>query len=134
MSRLLTCSVDWNNAAVILQYWFPTSTVPIWAWYIIFWVVFSVITTLGVGFYGEIEYFFGMFKFISLAVLFFISILANVGAFGNGYVGFRYWGEPYGLLLFLFNSYFHTLIYIQVLYGTESTALAKSSLWQPHST
>lgn len=91
------CFTDWNNAAVILQYWVPTTTVPIWAWYLIFWALFSTITTLGVGFYGEIEYFFGMFKFIALAVLFFISILSNVGAFGNGYVGFRYWGEPYGL-------------------------------------
>lgn len=52
---------------------------------------------MGVNFYGEIEYYFGMFKFLSLVVLFFISILANVGAFGNGYVGFRYWKEPYGI-------------------------------------
>lgn len=82
---------------MIIQYWIPATTVPVWAWYIIFWAVFSVITTLGVGFYGEIEYFFGMFKFVSLVVLFFISILANTGAFGKGYVGFRYWKEPYGM-------------------------------------
>lgn len=37
-----------------------------------------------------------MFKFISLIVLFFICILADVGAFGNGYIGFRYWTPPYG--------------------------------------
>jgi amino acid permease len=98
---LLIAVTDWNNAAVILQYWVPATTVPIWAWYLIFWVLFSTITTLGVGFYGEIEYFFGMFKFIALAVLFFVSILSNVGAFGNGYVGFRYWEEPYGLSMFL---------------------------------
>lgn len=62
--------------------------------------MFNVITTLGVAVYGELEYFFGMFKFLSLAVLFFLSILANVGAFGNGYVGFRYWRAPSGNTFF----------------------------------
>lgn len=51
---------------------------------------------MGVSIYGELEYFFGMFKFIALAVLFFLAILANVGAFGGGYVGFKYWGAPTG--------------------------------------
>lgn len=87
---------DWNNATVFLQFWIPDTTIPVWAWYILFFVFFSILTTLGVNFYGETEYYFGMFKFLSLIVLFFISILADTGAFGNGYVGFRYWKEPYG--------------------------------------
>lgn len=88
---------DWNNATVFLKFWIPESAVPVWAWYILIFVFFSILTTLGVNYYGEIEYYFGMFKFLSLIVLFFISILANVGAFGNGYVGFRYWKAPYGM-------------------------------------
>lgn len=88
---------DWNNATVFLRFWISETAVPVWAWYVLIFVFFSILTTLGVNFYGEIEYYFGMFKFLSLIVLFFISILANVGAFGNGYVGFRYWKEPYGM-------------------------------------
>lgn len=88
---------DWNNATVFLRFWIPETSVPVWAWYILIFAFFSILTTMGVNFYGEIEYYFGMFKFLSLIVLFFISILANVGAFGNGYVGFRYWKEPYGM-------------------------------------
>lgn len=92
----LTQFEDWNNATVFLQFWIPDTTIPVWAWYILFFVFFSLLTTLGVNFYGETEYYFGMFKFFSLVVLFFISILADTGAFGNGYVGFKYWKEPYG--------------------------------------
>jgi amino acid transporter len=69
---------------------------PMWAWVLVFWVFFSFITTLGVVTYGEIEYYLGWFKIISLAACFFISILVNVGAFGNGYIGFRYWTSPNG--------------------------------------
>ncbi|OKL61412.1 hypothetical protein UA08_03686 [Talaromyces atroroseus] len=123
---------DWNNAAVILQYWFPTTTVPIWAWYIIFWAVFSAITTLGVGFYGEVEYFFGMFKFVSLAVLFFISILANVGAFGNGYVGFKYWGEPYGPIRNGINGFGQVFVMAAAFYvGTEIVSVAAGESKNP---
>ena len=89
--------IDWNAAVLILRYWVSEETVPSWAWCILFWAFFSVMTTLGVKVYGELEYIFGMFKFLSLVVLFFISILANVGAFGIGYVGFRYWNAPIGI-------------------------------------
>ncbi|ANB12252.1 Agp3p [Sugiyamaella lignohabitans] len=92
-------AADWNTATLVLQYWIPTDKVPMWAWLLIFWAFFSVLTTLGVGVYGEMEYFFGMAKFASLIILFFISILANVGAFGNGYVGFKYWEAPTGKYL-----------------------------------
>lgn len=87
---------DWNSAILILRYWVPDSTVPQFAWALIFWFVFSIMTMLGVNVYGELEYFFGMFKFGSLIVLFLLSIVANVGGFGGGYVGFRYWTKPYG--------------------------------------
>ena len=60
-------------------------------------MVFSVMTLLGVRVYGEIEYYFGMFKFGSLILLFILSIVSNAGGFGSGdYVGFRYWKKPTG--------------------------------------
>ncbi len=110
----------------------PDSTVPSWAWFLIFWAFFSVITTLGVGVYGEIEYFFGMFKFGSLIVLFFISILANTGAFGNGYVGFRYWTPPDGPLINGINGFGQVFILAATYYiGTEVVSLAAGESKNP---
>ncbi|KAF4628030.1 hypothetical protein G7Y89_g10120 [Cudoniella acicularis] len=123
---------DWNAATLILQYWIPDDKFPSWAWYLIFWAIFSVITTLGVGVYGEIEYFFGMFKFCSLIVLFFISILANVGAFGNGYVGFKYWQPPDGPIINGINGFGQVFILAATYYvGTEVISLAAGESKNP---
>lgn len=89
---------EWNGAILILQYWVPAETMPLYAWVIVFWVFFSFLSTLGVAIYGELEFYLGWFKIGSLAVCFFLSFLVNVGGFGNGYIGFRYWTPPQGVL------------------------------------
>ncbi|KAJ5896954.1 uncharacterized protein N7473_006353 [Penicillium subrubescens] len=123
---------DWNNATVFLQFWIPETAVPVWAWYILIFVFFSILTTMGVNFYGEIEYYFGMFKFLSLIVLFFISILANVGAFGNGYVGFRYWKEPYGPIQNGVNGFGQVFVMAAAYYvGTEIVSVAAGESKNP---
>lgn len=105
---------------------------PQWAWYLIFWAVFNVLTTLGVSVYGELEYIFGMFKFLSLIVLFFISILANVGAFGGGYVGFRYWTPPDGPLVNGINGFGQVFVLAATYYvGTEVISLAAGESKNP---
>jgi amino acid transporter len=76
----------------------PEEKMPTWAWIIVFWGFFSVLSTLGIVIYGELEFYLGWFKIFSLAACFFISFLVNVGAFGNGYIGFRYWKAPEGKL------------------------------------
>lgn len=83
---------------MILQYWVPEEKMPLYAWTLVFLVLFCVMTTVGVSLYGEIEFWLGWFKLISLGVCMFISLLVNVGAFGNGYIGFRYWTPPTGKL------------------------------------
>ena len=69
---------------------------PLWGWTLVFFVFFSILTTLGVVAYGEIEYYLGWIKLLSLFLCFFLSFLVNVGAFGNGYIGFKYWKHPTG--------------------------------------
>ncbi|KAJ5351250.1 hypothetical protein N7452_000224 [Penicillium brevicompactum] len=123
---------DWNNATVFLQFWIPDTTIPVWAWYILFFVFFSLLTTLGVNFYGETEYYFGMFKFFSLVVLFFISILADTGAFGNGYVGFKYWKEPYGPIQNGINGFGQVFVLAAAYYvGTEIVSVAAGESKNP---
>jgi amino acid transporter len=79
---------------LILGFWVDDSKMPSWGWALVFWGFFSILTTLGVVVYGELEYYMGWFKILSLALCFFLSFLVNVGAFGNGYIGFRYWKTP----------------------------------------
>lgn len=123
---------DWNSAILILRYWVPESSFPSYAWALIFWAVFSVITLLGVNVYGELEYFFGMFKFLSLIILFILSIVANVGGFGGGYVGFRYWTKPNGRLELRILCVLAELTrHHQVPSSTASTDSARSLCSQP---
>ncbi|KAJ5520828.1 hypothetical protein N7463_001281 [Penicillium fimorum] len=123
---------DWNNATIFLQFWIPDTIIPVWAWYILFFVFFSILTTLGVNFYGETEYYFGMFKFLSLIVLFCISILADTGAFGNGYVGFEYWKEPYGPIQNGINGFGQVFVLAAAYYvGTEIVSVAAGESKDP---
>lgn len=71
---------------------------PLWAWTLVFFALFSFLSTRSIVIYGEIEYYFGWFKLFSLFICFFLAFLVNVGAFGNGYIGFKYWGHPTGEL------------------------------------
>lgn len=96
-SMLILTLIDWNSAILTLRFWISDDQVPSWAWTIIFFVVFTVMTLLGVRVYGEIEYYFGMFKFVSLILLFILSIVSNTGGFGGGYTGFKYWKKPTGM-------------------------------------
>ncbi|KAK7432955.1 hypothetical protein QQZ08_000426 [Neonectria magnoliae] len=123
---------DWNATVLILNYWVSSSTMPSWAWFLVFWVVYNLITTLGVRVYGELEYIFGMFKFCALIVLFFIAILANVGAFGNGYVGFRYWTPPNGPIINGILGFGQVFILAATYYvGTEVVSLAAGESKNP---
>ncbi|KAN0090016.1 putative arginine permease [Hyaloscypha variabilis] len=123
---------EWNGAILILQYWVPEEKMPLYGWVIVFWVFFSILTALGVVVYGEIEYYLGWFKIISLAVCFFISFLVNVGAFGNGYIGFRYWNPPEGPVVNGINGFGQVFVLASAYYvGTEIISLAAGETKDP---
>lgn len=123
---------EWNGAILILQYWVPEEKMPLYGWVIVFWVFFSILTTFGVVVYGEIEYYLGWFKIISFAVCFFISFLVNVGAFGNGYIGFRYWNPPEGPIVNGINGFGQMFVLAAAYYvGTEIVSLAAGETKDP---
>ncbi|KAL2429102.1 putative amino-acid permease [Exophiala dermatitidis] len=123
---------DWNSAILILRYWVPETSFPSYGWALIFWAVFSVITLLGVNVYGELEYFFGMFKFLSLIILFILSIVANVGGFGGDYVGFRYWRKPDGPIIHGIDGFGQVFVLAAAYYvGTEIISLAAGESRNP---
>lgn len=45
---------EYNALSLVMGYW--TDVVPQWAWILIFWVVFLVLSNLGILAYGEIEF------------------------------------------------------------------------------
>lgn len=123
---------EWNGAMLILGYWVDDSKMPSWGWAIVFWVFFSILTTLGVVVYGELEYYLGWFKILSLALCFFLSILVNVGAFGNGYIGFKYWGSPTGPIVNGINGFGQVFVLAAAYYvGTEIISLAAGETKEP---
>ncbi|KAK7179456.1 amino acid permease [Paraphaeosphaeria sporulosa] len=116
---------DWNSAILTLRFWVSDEQVPSWAWTIIFFVVFTVMTLLGVRVYGEIEYYFGMFKFGSLILLFILSIVSNAGGFGGGYTGFKYWKMPTGPIINGIDGFGQVFVLAAAYYvGTEIISLA----------
>ncbi|KAG0651834.1 general amino acid permease [Hyphodiscus hymeniophilus] len=123
---------EWNGAILILQYWVSEETLPMWGWVLIFWGFFSVLSTLGIVVYGELEYYLGWFKIFSLGACFFISFLVNVGAFGGGYIGFRYWTPPQGPVVNGINGFGQVFVLASAYYvGTEIISLAAGETKDP---
>ncbi|RMZ91362.1 hypothetical protein DV736_g1380, partial [Chaetothyriales sp. CBS 134916] len=123
---------EWNGAILILQYWVPEEHMPFWAWVLVFWVFFSILTTLGVVVYGEVEYYLGWIKLLSLFLCFFLSVLVNVGAFGNPYIGFKYWGHPTGPIINGINGFGQVFVLASAYYvGTEIISLAAGETKDP---
>lgn len=64
-------------------------------WSIIFLIIIIGINLVGVGVYGELEYWLSMVKVLIVLVFIIISILVTSGAVGNHEViGFKYWHDP----------------------------------------
>jgi len=115
---------EYNSAALVLQYWVPVERMPEWAWFLVFYALFNIITTMSVGVYGEIEFFMSSFKFLAAIVIFVICIVANTGGFGGGYVGFRYFKAPYGPFLNGITGFGQVFILAAQYYvGTEILSL-----------
>jgi lysine-specific permease len=65
------------------------------AWSAIFLVIIIAINMVGVGLYGELEYWLSMIKILIVLVFIIIAILVTSGAVGNHEViGFKYWNDP----------------------------------------
>ncbi|KUI61077.1 General amino acid permease AGP3 [Cytospora mali] len=119
-------------AGGFIEYWVPEEKFPLWGWILVFWVFFSCLTTLGVHIYGELEFYLGWFKIGALALCFFLSFLYNVGAFGTGYIGFRYWGAPYGPILHGIEGFGQVFVLASAYYvGTEIISLAAGETKDP---
>ncbi|PYH81908.1 AAT family amino acid transporter, variant [Aspergillus uvarum CBS 121591] len=125
-------ATEWSGAILVLNYWITPEQMPIWGWCLVFFGFFTVLTNCGVVVYGEIEYWLGWAKLFAIFACFFVSFLVNVGAFGNGYVGFRYWTPPNGPFQGGIGGFAQSLVTGAAFYvGTEILSLAAAETQQP---
>ncbi|WEW59167.1 hypothetical protein PRK78_004636 [Emydomyces testavorans] len=100
-----------------MGYW--TEVVPQWAWILLFWVLFLILSNLGVLAYGEVEFWLALIKVVSLTVFFILAICISAGGIGGRVIGFKYWVHP-GAFADSVNGVARTFVIAGTLYaGTE---------------
>lgn len=71
-----------------------TDVVPTYGWVLISFVFFGCLALLQVSIFGEMEFWFALWKVFTIGCGFLVAILLNTGAIGGDYIGFRYWKDP----------------------------------------
>ncbi|KAI8994560.1 amino acid permease/ SLC12A domain-containing protein [Pilobolus umbonatus] len=64
------------------------------AWSTIFVFIILLINLVGVGLYGEMEYWFALIKILIVIVFIIIALCVTTGSLGEGVIGFKYWTNP----------------------------------------
>ncbi|CAO3589810.1 unnamed protein product [Absidia cylindrospora] len=89
----VTIATELSAAATIINWWKPVMPDAVWS--IIFLLIIIGINMVGVGVYGELEYWLSMVKVLIVLVFIIIAILVTSGAVGDhGVIGFKYWNDP----------------------------------------
>ncbi|OJD12904.1 hypothetical protein AJ78_06568 [Emergomyces pasteurianus Ep9510] len=120
---------EYNALSLVMGYW--TDVVPQWAWILIFWVLFLILSNLGVLAYGELEFWLSLIKVISLAVFFILAIFISSGKIGGRVIGFKYWNNP-GAFADSINGVARTFVIAGTLYaGTEMVGITSGESSNP---
>ncbi|KAG0246324.1 lysine-specific permease [Mortierella sp. GBAus27b] len=86
---IITVTVEVTSAGMILQYWWPD--LRMWIPALVFIVILVGITLLGVGTFGELEYWLSLIKVLTCIVFIIVGILVDAGALGGETIGGRNW-------------------------------------------
>ncbi|KAK7519038.1 amino acid permease/ SLC12A domain-containing protein [Phyllosticta citriasiana] len=92
VSWALTYALELTASGLIIQYWDRDLSIAIFI--AIFWVVITAINFLPVKFYGELEFWFAGIKVLLVIGFTIFAICVDAGVGKNGYIGFKYWGNP----------------------------------------
>ncbi|KAJ8611832.1 hypothetical protein MRB53_037745 [Persea americana] len=144
-SWAITYALELTATGLIIEYWIDTN---IGIWIGVFWAVITAVNFLPVSFYGEIEFYFSLIKIITVLgfLIFGICIDAGASPNGQGYLGFKYWGSPWGAFvaytgfddrpaLGKFVSFWSVLIQAGFSYqGTELVGIAAAETYNPRKT
>jgi len=92
---LLIVPTQLTATAWVLQYWVPREKVNPGVWIAIFLVVIVLINLLGVGVFGELEFWMSSVKVVVvLGVILLCLVIACGGGPDHKATGFQYWSNP----------------------------------------
>ncbi|CAI5757352.1 unnamed protein product [Candida verbasci] len=129
---VFTLSSEYNATSSVFQFW-SGDKVPLYAYVLMLWFVFSIFqVVMGVGLFGEIEFYLALFKIIGLCAFYIFSIVYCAGGIrGHKAFGFQYWKNP-GPFANGFPSFVKCLIFASQFYsGTEIVAITASEAANP---
>ncbi|KAF1808359.1 hypothetical protein P152DRAFT_223816 [Eremomyces bilateralis CBS 781.70] len=121
---------EYNVICSVLVYWGPQ--VPLWGYFLIFWVFFLGFQLLGVESFGEAEFWLALFKLVGLAAFFLFSIIyVGGGIKGTEAIGARYWHDP-GAFSNGFRGVATVFVFTSTFYaGVESLSVAATETRNP---
>ena len=120
---------DFNASSLIMSYW--TDKVPLYGWVLMWWAFYQFTTLLGIVVWGEMEFWFALWKLTCILGGFLAAILINTGAIGGHYIGFWYWTHP-GPIANGINGFGQSFVLAAVYYcGTEMLAITAAESRNP---
>lgn len=85
--------IEISAAALVIDYW--PNGVPTAVWITILYVTIFIINSLPVRIYGELEFFLGSIKLITIVGLMILMFIITLGGDPSGdRIGFRFWKNP----------------------------------------
>jgi amino acid transporter len=92
-AQALISPAEITAAAFVIEYWTPINP---GAWITIFWVSMVAINFCAVKYFGEIEFWIGLIKVITITGLIILGVVIFFGGApnSNGVLGFHYWKDP----------------------------------------
>ncbi|KAM0304899.1 hypothetical protein ACHAPM_003016 [Fusarium culmorum] len=125
-------AIGWN-------YWEGAQGVNVAVWITTLIVLVTCINLFAVSVYGEVEFYFAGIKVIAIVGLILLAFLIDLGATGQGRIGFRYWRNPGAMKEYVatgdlgrFLGFFSTLVNAAFSFGgIETVAVAGGEAKNP---
>ena len=92
-AQALIAPSEVTAAAFVIQYWTPINS---GAWITIFWVTMVALEFCAVQYFGEVEFWIGLIKILTITGLIILGIVIFFGGApaSHGVLGFHYWKHP----------------------------------------
>lgn len=125
-------SNEYNTISAVFEFWDTTGKIPIYGYILIFWGFFLAFQLLGVGAFGEAEYWLAWAKIIGLFAYYIFSIVYVCGGIPNRPAfGFHYWNDP-GAMVDGFKGFVSVLVYFSTFFsGIEGISATSNETKNP---
>ncbi|QPC59182.1 hypothetical protein HYE67_001413 [Fusarium culmorum] len=136
---VITLCAEIAAVSVVIQYWEGAQGVNVAVWITTLIVLVTCINLFAVSVYGEVEFYFAGIKVIAIVGLILLAFLIDLGATGQGRIGFRYWRNPGAMKEYVatgdlgrFLGFFSTLVNAAFSFGgIETVAVAGGEAKNP---